>query len=343
MLPAHDRGVSREAFPGIVSVPAIIRDVLPNGLRLLTERMPHVRSVSIGVWLSRGSRHEPAAHEGIAHFVEHMLFKGTTTRSAEDIAQQIDSIGGHLDAFTSKEYAGYYIKVLDEHLPRGRRRALGSRHRSGVRPGRNRAREESRPRRDQDGRGHPRRSRPRDLRRRVLAEASARPADPRPAGDGVGARPDDPSPLLRRRLCRLELHRRGGRQPRARPGPRPRRAGIPGGARPRLGHHRHRAGDGRRRARALERPRAEPRLLRQPGAGLQRPRPLRRLRPQHHARRLDELAAVPERAREARPGLLGLLEPEQLPRLGGADHLRRLRQRVGAGSWSTWWCRRSGG
>jgi predicted Zn-dependent peptidase len=79
--------------------------------------MPHVRSVSVGVWLTRGSRHEPAVHEGIAHFVEHMLFKGTERRSAEDIAQQIDSIGGHLDAFTSKEYAGYFIKVLDEHLP----------------------------------------------------------------------------------------------------------------------------------------------------------------------------------------------------------------------------------
>ena len=79
--------------------------------------MPHVRSVSIGVWLTRGSRHEPSAHEGIAHFVEHMLFKGTATRSAEDIAQQVDSIGGHLDAFTSKEYAGYFIKVLDQHLP----------------------------------------------------------------------------------------------------------------------------------------------------------------------------------------------------------------------------------
>ncbi|MBP7779547.1 MAG: insulinase family protein [Acidobacteria bacterium] len=79
--------------------------------------MPHVRSVSIGVWLTRGSRHEPRVHEGIAHFVEHMLFKGTDTRSAEDLAQQIDSIGGHLDAFTSKEYAGYFIKVLDEHLP----------------------------------------------------------------------------------------------------------------------------------------------------------------------------------------------------------------------------------
>jgi len=100
-----------------VTQPLIVRDVLPNGLRLLTERMPHVRSVSIGVWLARGSRHEPQEQSGIAHFVEHMLFKGTATRSAEDIAQTIDSIGGQMDAFTAKEYASYYIKVLDEHLP----------------------------------------------------------------------------------------------------------------------------------------------------------------------------------------------------------------------------------
>ena len=92
-------------------------DVLDNGLRVLTERMTQVRSVSIGVWLTRGSRHESAECSGIAHFVEHMLFKGTATRSAEDIAQAIDSIGGQLDAFTAKEYASYYIKVLDEHLP----------------------------------------------------------------------------------------------------------------------------------------------------------------------------------------------------------------------------------
>jgi predicted Zn-dependent peptidase len=95
----------------------IVREVLDNGLRLVTEAMPHVRSVSIGVWLTRGSRHESDARSGIAHFVEHMLFKGTTTRSAEDIAQAIDSVGGQIDAFTSKEYAGYYIKVLDEHVP----------------------------------------------------------------------------------------------------------------------------------------------------------------------------------------------------------------------------------
>jgi predicted Zn-dependent peptidase len=79
--------------------------------------MPHVRSVSIGVWLARGSRHESLEQSGIAHFVEHMLFKGTHTRSAEDIAQTIDSIGGQMDAFTAKEYASYYFKVLDEHLP----------------------------------------------------------------------------------------------------------------------------------------------------------------------------------------------------------------------------------
>jgi predicted Zn-dependent peptidase len=76
-----------------------------------------VRSVTIGVWLTRGSRHESDERAGIAHFVEHMLFKGTDSRSAEDIAQAIDSIGGQLDAFTAKEYASYYIKVLDEHLP----------------------------------------------------------------------------------------------------------------------------------------------------------------------------------------------------------------------------------
>ncbi len=79
--------------------------------------MPHVRSVSIGVWLARGSRHESLEQSGIAHFVEHMLFKGTDTRTAEDIAQTIDSIGGQMDAFTAKEYASYYFKVLDEHLP----------------------------------------------------------------------------------------------------------------------------------------------------------------------------------------------------------------------------------
>src|SRR5262245_65510078 len=92
----------------------IVREVLDNGLRLGTEAMPHVRSVATGVWVARGSRHEGDEQSGIAHFVEHMLFKGTSTRSAEDLAQAIDSIGGQLDAFTAKEYGGYYVKVLDD-------------------------------------------------------------------------------------------------------------------------------------------------------------------------------------------------------------------------------------
>lgn len=96
----------------------IERHVFDNGLCLLTESMPDVRSVSLGAWLQRGSRHEGDENAGIAHFTEHMLFKGTSTRSAEEIAQQVDSIGGQLDAFTAKECASYYIKVLDEHLPR---------------------------------------------------------------------------------------------------------------------------------------------------------------------------------------------------------------------------------
>ena len=96
----------------------VVSEQFDNGLRLLTEAMPGARSVSLGVWLTRGSRHERASHSGIAHLVEHMLFKGTATRSAQDIAQEIDSIGGQLDAFTAKECASYYVKVLDEHLPR---------------------------------------------------------------------------------------------------------------------------------------------------------------------------------------------------------------------------------
>ena len=96
----------------------VVCEQFDNGLRLLTEPVPGARSVSFGVWLTRGSRHERAAHSGIAHLVEHMLFKGTATRSARDIAQEIDSIGGQIDAFTAKECASYYVKVLDEHLPR---------------------------------------------------------------------------------------------------------------------------------------------------------------------------------------------------------------------------------
>ena len=153
--------------------------------------MPHVRSVAVGIWLTRGSRHEPAEHAGIAHFVEHMLFKGTPARSAEEIAQQVDSIGGQIDAFTSKEYAGYYLKVLDEHLPLAVDILVGSDLQPAVRRRRHRAREEGDPRRDQDGRGHARRSGPRALRGRLLEQPSARPADSRHAAERQRARSED--------------------------------------------------------------------------------------------------------------------------------------------------------
>src|SRR6266853_2819437 len=95
----------------------IERTVLPNGVRVVTERMPHVRSVSVGVWIGTGSREESPEQSGISHFIEHMVFKGSKNRSAEQIARSVDSIGGGLDAFTSKELVSYNVKVLDEHLP----------------------------------------------------------------------------------------------------------------------------------------------------------------------------------------------------------------------------------
>jgi predicted Zn-dependent peptidase len=95
----------------------IHRELLPNGLLVLSEEMRHIRSISIGIWIKTGSRDELPEFNGISHFVEHMVFKGTTTRSARDIARQVDSIGGNMDAFTGKETICFNIKVLDEHLP----------------------------------------------------------------------------------------------------------------------------------------------------------------------------------------------------------------------------------
>jgi predicted Zn-dependent peptidase len=100
------------------SVPGEYRKtVLPNGMRLVTERIPHVRSVAVGVWVDTGSRHEPLERGGISHFIEHLVFKGTETRSGEEIARAVDSVGGQMDAFTTKEHTCFYVTVLDEHLP----------------------------------------------------------------------------------------------------------------------------------------------------------------------------------------------------------------------------------
>jgi len=95
----------------------IHRQVLANGLTIISEEMKHIRSVSIGIWIKTGSRDEEPKTNGISHFIEHMVFKGTRNRSAEAIARQVDSIGGNLDAFTAKECVCFNVKVLDEHLP----------------------------------------------------------------------------------------------------------------------------------------------------------------------------------------------------------------------------------
>lgn len=91
---------------------------LSNGLIVVTEQMPHVRSVSFGVFLRVGSRYEVLERHGLTHFIEHALFKGTRKRSAAQIAEESDALGGHLDAFTGREMVGFYTKVLDQHLPR---------------------------------------------------------------------------------------------------------------------------------------------------------------------------------------------------------------------------------
>ncbi|UCE20178.1 MAG: insulinase family protein [Gemmatimonadota bacterium] len=93
------------------------KSVLENGVRIVSEYIPHVRSVSIGVWIQNGSRNEVVEKNGISHFVEHMVFKGTTNRTTEEIAQSLEAVGGHLNAFTSKELTCYYARVLDEHVP----------------------------------------------------------------------------------------------------------------------------------------------------------------------------------------------------------------------------------
>src|SRR5690625_4291522 len=84
-----------------------------NGVRIISERVPHVRSVTIGVWVFTGSRDEGIDENGLSHFIEHMLFKGTKTRTAQEIAEAFESIGGHVNAFTSKQYTCYYARVLD--------------------------------------------------------------------------------------------------------------------------------------------------------------------------------------------------------------------------------------
>lgn len=94
----------------------IVGKTLTNGIRLVYEHLPYLRSCSLGIWIANGSRHETPETEGISHFIEHMLFKGTETRSAREIAEHMDDIGGYMNAFTARECTCFYTKTLDSHL-----------------------------------------------------------------------------------------------------------------------------------------------------------------------------------------------------------------------------------
>ena len=93
------------------------RTIFPNGLKVITEAIPHVRSITLGLWIDCGSRDEEEASSGLSHFIEHMVFKGTKNRTASEIASYIESVGGVINAFTSREETCFYAKFLDEHLP----------------------------------------------------------------------------------------------------------------------------------------------------------------------------------------------------------------------------------
>ena len=97
--------------------PDVARTVLPGGLRVITESLPAVRSAAFGIWAGVGSRDEVAGHIGATHYLEHLLFKGTSKRTALEISAAMDAVGGELNAFTGKEYTCYYARVLDEDLP----------------------------------------------------------------------------------------------------------------------------------------------------------------------------------------------------------------------------------
>ena len=169
----------------------IKKSLLDNGLTVVTESMPHVRSVAVGVWLRRGSRHEHSAKGGISHFIEHMVFKGTSRRTQAEIAQEMDAIGGQTTPSPPRSTPASMRRSLDEHLPQVVDLLADIVLDPSFDEEELEREAEGRFRRDQDGRGHARRPGPRDLHRVVLAESPPGASHPGHAGDGrsVGPRP----------------------------------------------------------------------------------------------------------------------------------------------------------
>ena len=293
--------------------PTVRRTTLPGGLRVVTEYIPSVRSASVGVWVGVGSRDEGPSVAGAAHFLEHLLFKATPTRTAVEIAQAVDAVGGELNAFTAKEHTCYYAHVLDTDLdaggrPGGRRGAARV-----VRGRRRRARTRRGARRDRHAR---RRSRG-HARRRVPLGAVRRPPGRAP-GDRqrrVGLGDDAVAAAF---VPRAPLHARpdGGR---GRGQRRPRRGGRAGarafrqapGARPRRGRapQGHRPGDRRAGPRGGQPGRrADAHVARGAGARPALGAAVGVVGAEHRARRRAEFAAVPTDSRNARAGLLGVFD-----------------------------------
>ena len=114
-----DRGGDRRPLARALTSSLIETSVLPCGIRLVTETMADVRSVAVAYWVGTGSRDEPGELAGASHFLEHLLFKGTERRSAAAIAEALDEVGGDCNAFTTKEYTTFYVRLLSEHLALG--------------------------------------------------------------------------------------------------------------------------------------------------------------------------------------------------------------------------------
>src|SRR5690606_9269168 len=102
--------------PLTAAPPVYTKSVLPNGVRILTEEVPHVQSFALGIWVNTGSRDETPVRQGIAHFIEHLVFRGTARRSARQIANYLESVGGYVNAFTTKEHTCFYVRALSQHF-----------------------------------------------------------------------------------------------------------------------------------------------------------------------------------------------------------------------------------
>ena len=177
--------------------PVIRTEVLDCGARLVTEPMAEARSVTVGVWVGTGSRDEDDAHSGASHFLEHLLFKGTPTWSAADIAESVDEIGGDMNAFTTKEYTAFYIRLLADDLPLGLDVLGAIMTDPALRRRRHRCRAPGDPGRDPHARRRARR-----LRRRAVHGGDVPRPSPRSRGPGHpaergGPRPARDPPLLR--------------------------------------------------------------------------------------------------------------------------------------------------